>query len=373
MSVEIGPNESSGGIALVEPPERPVEPTAPPSVPAPRRRRRWPMVAGLAAVLVVALAVGAFAANSSLSQTYSPQRAVADYLNAQQKGDVNGMWSRASYLHGDGSYERMFDQAALRAMMKLPANSKLRDVRITSTRQLDSASSLVAVSLLWNDVPRALTFTVRKDPSASHWLLYPSWKVEIPSTTVSVTLPNQPGMILVDGIYPPPGATQTSIKVISGFHEVAMLETPLLDSASKQVDAVGDTPVSIPGAISKSAIAKASDAVKAAFTHCTGDGCFDHTYTAPDHNYIYYLPLPGYGNIDYARYVITLAGDPTASMKLTVLADTGKVSVSGPCTSTFTINGGSKYALKGDFDGTLTWNGGVFDANLGWNCWTAKG
>ena len=120
-----------------------------------------------------------------------------------------------------------------------------------------------------------------------------------------------------------------------------MLETPLLDSASKQVDAVGDTPVSITGTISKAAIAKAADAVKAAFTHCTGDGCFDHTYTAPDHNYIYYLPLPGYGNIDYTKYVITLAGDPTASMKLTVLADTGKVSVSGPCTSTFTINGGS--------------------------------
>jgi hypothetical protein len=49
------------------------------------------------------------------------------------------------------------------------------------------------------------------------------------------------------------------------------------------------------------------------------------------------------------------------------------VSVSGPCTSTFTINGARKYALKGDFSGTLTWNGGGFDSSLGWDCATTKG
>ena len=329
---------------------------------------------GLVGVLVLALAGGAFAANSSLSQTYSPQRAVADYFAAQQRGDVNAMWSRASYARGDGSYERLFNQSALRAMMQLPANTSLRDVHITSTRQLDSASSLVAVSLMWNGVSRELTFTVRKDPNGSHWLFYPSWKVEIPSSTVNLTLPNQPGTILIDGIYPPPGTIQTSIKVMSGFHEVAMLETPLLDGASQQVGALADISATIPGTISKSATAAAGDAVKYGFSHCTAsNNCFDHTYSAPNNNFDYYMPLPGYGDIFYTKYLIALTGDPTATMKLTVQADKGKVSVSGPCTSTFTINGSRQYTLKGDFSGTLTWNGGGFDPEMSWNCWTAKG
>ncbi len=375
MSIEVGTDESSGGVGLPEPPVATEEPLSRPSAPAaPRRRRRWPLIVGLVGLLVLALAVAAFAANSSLSQTYSPQRAVADYFAAQQRGDVNAMWSRASYVRGDGSYERLFNQVALRAMMQLSANTSLRDVRITSTRQLDGASSLVAVSLMWNGVARDLTFTVRKDPSTSHWLFYPSWKVEIPYSTVTVTLPNQPGTILVDGIYPPPGTIQTSIKVILGFHEVAMLETPLLDGTSQQVDAVADTSATVPGTISKSATAAAGDAVKYGFSHCTSpDNCFDHTYSAPNTNFNYYMPLPGYGDVFYTKYLITLTGDPTATMKLTVQADKGKVSVSGPCTSTYTINGSHQYALKGDFTGTLTWNGGGFDSEMSWNCWTAKG
>lgn len=373
MSSEAGMDESSAGIGLFEPLATSLAPLQPHSVPAARRRRRWPLIAALAGLLVVALAVGAYVANALLSQTYSPQHAVADYLAAQRRGDVNAMWSRASYVHGDGAYDRMFNQAALRAMMQLPANSKLRDVRITSTRQLDSTSSLVGVSLAWNGVPRDRTFTVRKDPTVSHWLFYSSWKVEIPESTINMTLPNQPGTVLVDGIYPPPGTTAASIKVIFGFHQVTMLETPLLAEAGQQVESASDSAISIPGVISKSALAKAAEAVNYAFTHCTGNGCPDHTYTAPDTNFNYYMPLPGYGNISYTKYVITLTEDPTTTMKLTIQADKDKVSVSGPCTTTFTVNGSRRYMLKGDFSGTLTWTGGGFSANLGWNCWTAKG
>ncbi len=374
MSIEVGRNDRAGDVELAEQGETPVEPLPPPSVSMARRRRHWLLIAALAGVLMVALAAGAYVANLSLSQTYSPQRAVADYFAAQQRADVNSMWSLASYERGDGSYERMFNQAALRAMMQLPANAKLRDVRITSTRQLDSVSRLMGVSLTWNGVPRHLTLTVRKDPRGSHWFFYPSWKVEIPASTVNVALPNQAGTILIDGVYPPPGTAQTSVKVMPGFHEVAMLDTPLLDGASQQVDAVRDAAVSVPGTISKSATAKAGDAVKYGFSHCTtSDNCFDHTYSAPNTNFNYYMPLPGYGDIFYTKYLITLTGDPTATMKLTLQVDKGTVSVSGPCTSTYTINGSRQYTLKGDFSGTLTWNGGGFDSEMSWNCWSAKG
>jgi hypothetical protein len=375
MSIVVRSEESNGGIALVEPQVIPPEPPSAPTASAEgRRRSRWPLIVGLAVFLVLALAGGAFAANATLSQTYSPQKAVADYLSAQQRGDAKAMWAGATYTHGDGSYGLLFDETALGAMMRLPANSKLRDVRITSTWRLDSARSVVAVNLMWNGAPRALTFTVRKDPAASHWLFYPSWRVEIPYSTVTVTLANQAGHLTIDGIGLPAGASQTSVQVIQGFHEVTMLESTLLDRASQEVDAVGSTPIALPGTMSKSATAEAANAVRYGFSHCTStDGCFDHTYTAPDNNFIYYMTLPGYGNIDYTSYVITMTGDPTATMKLTVLADTGKVSVSGPCTSTFTIDGRRKYNLKGDFSGTLTWNGAGFDPQLDWYCSSQKG
>jgi hypothetical protein len=366
--------ESSGSIGLVEPQLTTVEPPAPTlASEAGRRRRRWPLIAGAAAVVILALAGGALAANASLSQTYSPQRAVGDYLAAQQRGDAKAMWARATYARGDGSYAPLFDQTALRSMMQLPENSKIADVRVTSSWQLDSARSVVAVNLTWNGNPRALTFTTHKDPSSSHWLFYPSWKVEIPYSTVSVTLPNQPGAVRVDGIGLPAGASQTSVQVIQGFHDVTMLESSLLDPASQRVDAVGSTPISLPGTISKLAAADAANAVRDGFSHCTGRGCFGQTYTAPNSNFAWYMTLPGYGEVQYAKYVITLTGDPIATMKLAVLADTGQVSVSGPCTSTFTIDGSRKYNLKGDFHGTLTWNGAGFDSNLGWNCSTEKG
>jgi hypothetical protein len=375
MSIEVESEQSGGRVGLVEPQLTAVESPVPPSAAkAGGRRRRWPLIAGLAGVLVLALAGGAVAANSALSQTYSPQRAVADYLAAQQRDDARAMWAGAAYARGDGSYALLFDQTALRTMMQIPENSKLGDVRIISTRQLDSGRREVAVNLVWNGVPRALTLTVNKDPNASHWLFYPSWKVEIPYSTISITLPNQPGPIRIDGIGLPAGASQTSIQVIQGFHEVTMVESALLDQASQKVDAVGSTPISLPGTISKAATVAAADAVRYGFSHCiTTDGCFDHTYTAPNNNFIYYMPLPGYGDVNYTKYVITLTGDPTATMKLTVLADTGKVSVSGPCTSTFTIDGRRQYSLKGDFSGTLTLNGTTFDSDLGWDCATAKG
>jgi hypothetical protein len=375
MSIEVESEQSGGRVGLVEPELPAVELPVPPSAArAGGRRRRWPLIVGLAGVLVLALAGGAIAANSALSQTYSPQRAVADYLALQRRGDAKAMWAGATYERGDGSYALLFDQTALGTMMQLPENSKLRDVRVISTRQLDSARREVEVTLMWNGVPRALTFTVHRDPNASHWLLYPSWKVEIPYSTVSVTLPNQPGAIRVDGIGLPAGASQTSVQVIQGFHEVTMLESPLLDQASQKVDAVGSTPISLPGTISTLAKAAAANAVRYGFGHCTStDGCFDHTYTAPDNNFIYYMTLPGYGNVNYTKYVIALTGDPTATMKLTVLADTGKVSVSGPCTSTYTIDGRRQYSLKGDFSGTLTLNGTSFDSDLGWDCASAKG
>src|SRR5207248_6906393 len=115
----------------------------------------------------------------------------------------------------------------------------------------------------------------------------------------------------------------------------------------------------------------ASVAVMSGMNNCDAAkyrDCFGHTYKPPDQSAIWYMLLPGYGNVQYGSYVITQTGDPTKDMTATVLADKDKVSVSGGCTSMMTVNGSRRYALKGDFKATLTWDGSSFGWDIDWNC-----
>jgi hypothetical protein len=61
-------------------------------------------------------------------------------------------------------------------------------------------------------------------------------------------------------------------------------------------------------------------------------------------------------------------------MKLTVEAEPGKVSVSGTCTTTMTVDDSRQYQFKGDFQGTLTLQGGGgLASHLTWDCAREKG
>jgi hypothetical protein len=362
-------------VAVATPPAPPPAELAAPT-PTPKRRRR--LVLGAIGVLVIALAAGAVLANASLSQTYSASQAVQDYYAAMAHRDADGMVANATFLKGEGSYSYFFGKPAAEGMLKLPANSDIHNVKITADRQIDGSSRAITISMVWNGKARSETLTVRKDPAQVHWLFYSSWRVEIPSTQIHVTLPNQAGIVSLDGI---PGSSdnRTAIQAIQGFHRVTMAATTLLESTSQDVDAV-DSPatVKLAGTIRASALEAAGKAVKEGLTssECDSkkyDGCFNHTYSAPDRNFIYYFPLPGYGNVNYTKYVSALTNDPAVGMKLTVEAETGKVSVSGSCTETLTVDGSRQYKLKGDYNGTLTWAGDGFDPDLSWNCERAKG
>jgi hypothetical protein len=313
------------------------------------------------------LAALAVLANNALSQAYNPSRAVLDYFNAQSRGDVNGMWANATYDRGEGSYSAFFDKTAVAGMMSSHENRDLRNIKVISVTAVDSNTSTVTVSLRWHGVPRSITLTVRKDSANVHWLLYPSWRVGIPSTTMHLTLPNQVGPILVDGISSPSGASATTIVAIMGFHEVRMRATDFYDSSAQTVDAVEPASVTLKGNLSQTAVTAANAAVTHNLnTSCDPakyDDCPGHTYSAPDRNYIYYFSVPGHGDVDYTNYVYTLTGDPTSGMTMTVGADAGKVSVSGTCTTTLTVNGRNQYKLKGTFSGTLTWNSAA-------TCWS---
>ena len=333
---------------------------------------------GIVVVLLIAvLGGGAAYANASLSSTYSPQRAVTDYFAAQGRGDINGMLSNATYLKGDGADAQFFGKDALTKMLALSQNTAVSDVKVVATLAVDASTSKVTVSMTWAGNQRTHGYTVRKDTSRVHDFFYDSWRVEIPSATVNVSLPNQPGAIEMDGISLPAAGATTAIQVIEGYHSVMMLKTDFYDSASQVVDgADGNATVSFPSKLSASFSAAAATSIKAAFASCDPSSdsyCINHTYQVPSSAYEAFTGFPGYSEIDaYSSWSFTFSSDPTAGMSLVVAPDAGKLTGSGKCAVTMTVDGSSHYNFSGTWVATITYTNGTFTTGVVYNCTAAQ-
>lgn len=350
---------------------------APPA--KPRRTGRLLLIIGLIVVLLLAAGgVGAVLANASLSSTYSAQKTVSDYFAAQKKGDSAFMLANANYLKGDGSYSQYFDAGGLNAMLAIPQNTDIADVKIASTTVVDTNTSTVNVTMTWAGHNVVQAFTVHRDLTRVHYNFYDSWRIDIPFASINLTLPNQPGSIAVDGLTLPQGALK-DIQVIEGFHKVTMDSTDLYDKASADADAiVASTAVVFPSTISATATATAKATIKKAFNTCdkvtnARQDCLNHTYNAPNAaNTIYYFDLPGYGQVFYTKFMFSLTSDPTKNMKLVVSADVGKLTASGTCAYTMTVDSTRKYNFKGTWSATLTDSAGSFGYNLVYDCQRSK-
>ena len=119
---------------------------APFALPAgkPSHTGRVLLIIGLIVVLILAaLGGGAFVANASLSSTYSPERAVTDYLAAQKKGAIDAF--RASLATYRQAVLLSFGQVAdtLRA---LGHDADLVDTERRSLDASDAALGLQRVS-----------------------------------------------------------------------------------------------------------------------------------------------------------------------------------------------------------------------------------
>src|SRR2546423_10648303 len=96
------------------------------------------------------------------------------------------------------------------------------------------------------------TYTVHKDSSRTHFIFYNDWKLDIPANTISITLPNQPGSVQIDGIAVPSAAS--SVSVIQGFHAVTMQQTTFYDTTNQTANAVdGSASVTFPSTLSSNA------------------------------------------------------------------------------------------------------------------------
>jgi hypothetical protein len=287
------------------------------------------------------------------------------------------MWTNATYLRGDGSYHQFFNQDALHQMFALPQNKDISNVKVMSSQVIDAATTTLTVSMTWAGNQRTHDYTVRKDAARVHDYFYDSWRVDIPSVTINVSLPSQGGAVEVDSLSLPAGAPANRIQVVEGYHTVTMQSTPFYDRASQIAAGVDtDSTVSFPATLSSTAVAAAAASIKAAFPKNCNAGlygnCLDHTYHAPSTAYIYFLRLPGYTEIDYTSYVYTLSADPTPGMKLVVDLESSYISASGTCAVKLTVDGSRHYKFSGDWNATLTWSNGGFVADVVPICNKAK-
>jgi len=344
----------------------------------PRHTGRNFLIAGLIAVLILAaLGGGAVMLNASLVSTYSPEKAVLDYLAAQKRGDVAFMTANANYLKGDGSYSEYFGETELRTMMSYPQNTDISNVLVKSTFVNDSETRTVTATMTWGTHQVNRTYTVHKDATRVHLMFYNSWRIDIPYVSIHIGLPNQPGAISVDGLTVPNGASTDNIQVIQGFHQVKMASNGLYDAASADADGIDGSPnIFFTGKVSSVALAAAAKLVKKAIATCASSRyvCLNKVYHAPsDPSFIYYMTVPGYGEVFYTSYKYTLTKDPTINMKLVVDPAAGKVLVSGTCAYTMTVNGSKPYYLKGTWKGSLTESAGDFSGyDLLFDCLKSK-
>jgi hypothetical protein len=384
---------SVGSVQETAPPPAPVIPPPPPPPPvtapwvppptsAPPKARRSHKGSVIAVAIVSVLVLGALGgggwyANASLSSQYSPQRAVTDYFAAQAGGNAAAMMDNATFLKGDGAVDRLFNFGAVKAMLGLAQNRQITNVKVTRIARVDDVTSDVTVSMLWAGTLRAHTYTVRMDPARAHDVFYHSWRVDIPSVSIRVTLPRQPGYLRVDDIDAPFNAAY--VQAIEGYHTVSMGATDFYDGASQVVAGFdGSASATFDIKLSSLAVDSAKAAVQRTFAMCASNArCFNTTYYVTQKpgytSYVYWTSLPGYGEIDaYTSWRWSLYGDPTSAMVLEVANDRGKVDASGSCGETLLVDDNRQYHFKGTWTSKLTWGSSGFISDLTYDCIQSK-
>lgn len=352
----------------------PFAPYQPPPQSAPRQSgwRKWLEIGVVVTVMLAALGGGAALANASLSSLYSPQRAVHDYFAAMAKGDVDGMMNNATLVQGDSTYSDFFTRTALTSMMTVAQNKQISDVRIGAPSRIDDSTNSLDVTLSWGGIAHGLDYKVVKDTSRVHDFFYDSWRVQIPSTTITITLPNQPGPMELDGALMP-GGSANKVEAIQGFHDVVMAATFLYDEVSQVVDGTGGmTAMTLPSEMSSTAKSAAVDAIKASFKNITCDVKY---WDCPNHQYTGAWILSGAPGGDISTnsgWVIVFTGDPTFGMKLTITTTTGEVDASGTCAATMTVDGNRTYHFAGTWTGVLTVQSFSFGSHVLEDCIQAR-
>lgn len=319
-------------------------------------------VQAIAAGGLIVLLAGGILANSQLSNRFSPEQAVLDYLDAQRRGDSDAMWLIASYESASGSGGELLSKAALTKMLDDPANKALSDIRVTDSARVDDSNYAVTVQLKRDGQDSNLSLHIRKDASRSNWLIYPAWRVVIRASRIAISSFKYAGGVTIDGFAVNMTDVSGSVEVIPGRHHAALASTDIFVGDTQIVDATTDATVSFKATLTADASNAVNTAIGGLFVHCAAvhqlnpAGCPNSAYALGDHQ---------------TNVVWSLVGDPTANMQLAIGDLPDVITANGQWTMhlsfTYWYDFDPSYVqhwtedVNGYFTDTLHWNGSGFD------------
>ena len=261
MSVEVETKEP-------ESPNGQLTPSAPPHGAerlATWRRRRYQV-----GVLLVSVAfVAALVVNNLLARQYTADGAVRQYMSALQTGDGAQAWAAIQVTAPTAPVAAtVTDRNALQAALS-SGKPDIKDFTITSTNQLDSTTTAVAVTYDTSGGSKQAKFLVTRS-GQTHFGIYPVWHLVITPTILEVTLPKGSGSVSIDSkqIALPDG--KSTIAVLPLVHRLQVTGTAMLTAQTISVDAFFSLALSVAykPALTPAGLASAKVAIKAAFAAC---------------------------------------------------------------------------------------------------------
>jgi hypothetical protein len=230
------------------------------------RRRGWlPQIAAGGLLLLI---VGGFALNSFLASLYGPDGTAVSYVQAIGRGDTAAAWSLMTVAGGPApaGTADLATQAGLRGWLHLePARTGRTNVGVSGHRDVPGG---VQVTVTYQDNGRTTSsqLDLVEDPAAKHFAIYPTWRVLVVPSVVSIRSPGVP--YGVDGNLL--NATTTAVRILPGRHVLATKPTDLFGPFATTVDVEGGQPgtATLEPKLNSSAAPGVSGVITQAFQAC---------------------------------------------------------------------------------------------------------
>jgi hypothetical protein len=268
MSTDVDTKDAAESEGLTVPS---VKPTGP-EEPAPWRRRRYQVIAGAVAIVLIA----AFVANNFLARQYSPAGAVSQYLSAIQSGDATTAWSLIQVSAPTTKVEaNLIDRAALQAAFA-SGKPDMKSFAITGTINANASVATVNFSYETSGGTKQGTLSVERSGENSFGF-YPVWHVVITPAVLHLALSQGSSGVNIDGkaIALPSGA-KSAVAVLPLAHKIRFNASLILEGRAVAVDAFSspEQTVAYQPTLTSAGLLAANTAIKSAFDACAKSTSF---------------------------------------------------------------------------------------------------
>jgi hypothetical protein len=342
-------SQSGYGEAAQYPPQ----PTAPPRGPGPitrfvksRTRRFW-VLSGVIAVVIIAAAIALPLLSSANAANHAPSKAAINYLNAYSTKNVPMMLANGEVTSmsnaGVGTSVQLTSTADITKELATPKNEQLpvSDVKVMATHATGDSASVTLQYVLGGNVQEQ-TYSLVKSSNAV------GWAVQISPVTYKVTVPANGGALTIAGI--PVHVQGTSIEVTQfpSWVTIKMAGTTVYAPQSLQEDRSSATggstaPVTVPAELTADAAKDAKGAVGGLLVSCLKATtfsppncpnsikvpyeCTPTAFSHPSCTQIQWIGAPGWGtsvkaSVDRTTGAVEVTGTLKATVKYQVTTTT---------------------------------------------------